>query len=248
MSSTCLVPSGCGCDCGTKACIDIPYDGWVKGDPFIADVFDAGGSGRDRTVRASSQTVRLYRGPSGVFRRTVRPDAGPHTKHSGRTVHGRTIRVQPRTIWPHHGPSGASRRTVRICCGPSAILRRTVRIWHEPADVLRWTIRLYTGPCADCPSHAIYDRSIRLQPGTIRPDRGPSSSLRQTVWVRDYPRSTIYGWTIRIYLQTIWPGRGPFGLLRRTVRICIHRAESCAIHTVPTFIATTLWCPTSNTL
>jgi hypothetical protein len=55
----------------------------------------ATGTGRDRTVRASSQTVRLYRGPSDVFRRTVRPDAGPHTKHSGRTVHGRTIRVQP---------------------------------------------------------------------------------------------------------------------------------------------------------
>jgi hypothetical protein len=38
------VPSGCGCDGDTKACIGIPYDGWVKGDPFIADVFDAGGS------------------------------------------------------------------------------------------------------------------------------------------------------------------------------------------------------------
>jgi hypothetical protein len=71
------------------------------------------GTGRGRTIRASSQTVRLYHGPSGVFRRTVQPDAGPHTKCSGRTVHGRTIRVQPRTIRPHHGPSGASRRTVR---------------------------------------------------------------------------------------------------------------------------------------
>jgi hypothetical protein len=38
------VPSGCGCDGDTKVCIDIPYDDWVKGDPFIADVFDAGGS------------------------------------------------------------------------------------------------------------------------------------------------------------------------------------------------------------
>jgi hypothetical protein len=140
--------------------------------------------------------------PFGVFCWTVRPDAGPHTKHSGRTVHGRTTRVQPRTIRPHHGLSGASRRTVRICCGPSAILHRTVRIWHEPTDILRRTIRLYTSPRADCLSRAIYDRSIRIQPWTIRPDRGPSSSLRQTVWVRDYPRSTIYGWTIRIYLQT----------------------------------------------
>jgi hypothetical protein len=38
------VPSGYGCDGDTKACIGIPYDGWVKGDPFIAHMFDAGGS------------------------------------------------------------------------------------------------------------------------------------------------------------------------------------------------------------
>jgi hypothetical protein len=132
--------------------------------------------------------------------------------------------------------------------GPSAILRRTVWIWHEPTDVLRRTIRLYTSPRADCPSRAIYDRSVRVQPWTIWPDRGPSSSLRQTVWVRDYPRSTIYGWTIWIYLRTVWPGRGPSGLLRRTVRICVRRAESCAIRTVSTFIVATLWCPTSNAL
>jgi hypothetical protein len=129
-------------------------------------------------------------------------------------MYGRTIRVQPRTIRPHLGPFGASRRTVRICCGPSAILRRTVRIWHEPADVLCRTIRLYTSPRADRPSRAIYDRSVRVQPWTIRPDRGPSSSLRQMVWVRDCSGSTIYGWTIWIYLRTVWPGRGPSGLLR----------------------------------
>jgi hypothetical protein len=112
-------------------------------------------------------------------------------------VHGRTIRVQPRTIRPHHRPSGVSHRTVRICCGPSAILRRIVRIWHEPASVLRWTIQLYTSPHVDCPSHTIYGRSVWVQPWTIRPDRGPSSSLRQTVWVRDCPGSTIYDWTIQ---------------------------------------------------
>jgi hypothetical protein len=138
----------------------------------------AAGTGRGRTVRASSQTVRLYRGPSCVFRRTVRPDAGPHTKHSGRTVHGRTIRVKLRTIRPHHGPSGASRRTVRICYGSSAILRRTIRIWHEPTGILRRTIRLYTSPRADRPSRAIYDRSVWVQPWTIQPNRGPSSSLQ----------------------------------------------------------------------
>jgi hypothetical protein len=38
------VPSGGGCDGDTKACIGIPYDGWVKGDPFVADVLGAGGS------------------------------------------------------------------------------------------------------------------------------------------------------------------------------------------------------------
>jgi hypothetical protein len=183
-----------------------------------------------------------------VFRRTVRPDADPHTKHSGRTVHGRTIRVQPRTIRPHHGPSDTSRRTVWICRGPSAILRRTVRIWHESTDVLRRTIRLYMSPRADCPSRVIYDRSVRVQPWTIRTDRGPSSSLRQTVWVRDYPRNTLYSWAFRIYLRTVWPGRGPSDLLRGTIRICVRRAENCAICTVSTFIAATLWCPTSNTL
>ena len=38
------MPSGGGCDGDTKACIVIPYDGWVKGDPFVADVLGAGGS------------------------------------------------------------------------------------------------------------------------------------------------------------------------------------------------------------
>jgi hypothetical protein len=38
------VPNGGGCDGDTKACIGIPYDGWVKGDPFVADVLGAGGS------------------------------------------------------------------------------------------------------------------------------------------------------------------------------------------------------------
>jgi hypothetical protein len=204
--------------------------------------------GRGRTVRASSQTVRLYCEPSDVFCRAVRPDAGPHTKRSGRIVHGRTIKVQPRTIRPHHGPSGASSQTIWICCGPSAILHRTVWIWHEPADVLRRIIRLYTSPRVDLPSRTIYDRSVWVQPWTIRPDRGPSSSLRQTVWVRDCSGSTIYGWTIWIYLRIVWPGHGPSGPLCQTVRICVRRVESCAIHTVPTFIATTLWCPISNTL
>jgi hypothetical protein len=80
---------------------------WVTLDPAIIWYADArfratitatttrhaASTGRDRTVRTSSQTVRLYRGPSGVFRRTVRPDAGPHTNRPGRTIHGRTIRV-----------------------------------------------------------------------------------------------------------------------------------------------------------
>jgi hypothetical protein len=205
-------------------------------------VLDAAGPS-EHHLRQSGHTAdrsTYFAGPSDLTQ--------AHTKRSGRTVHGLTIRVQPRTIRPHHGPFGASRRTVWICCGPSAILRRTVGTWHEPAGVLCRTIQLYTSPRAYRPSRAIYDRSVRVQPWTIRPDRGPSSSLRQTVWVRDCPGSTIYDWTIRIYLQTVWPGRRPSGLLRRTVWICVRRAESCAIHTVPTFIAATLWCPTNNTL
>jgi hypothetical protein len=134
-------------------------------------------SGHSRIVRVSSQTVRLYHGPSDVFRWTIRPNAGLHTDHSGRTAHGRIIRVQPRTILPHHRPSGTLRRTIWICRGPSGTLCRTVRIWHEPAGVLRRTVRLYTSPHADHPSHAIYDRTVRIQPWTIRPDRGPSSPL-----------------------------------------------------------------------
>ena len=50
------MPSGCGCDGGTKASIGIPYAGWVKGDQFIVDVFDAGGSvldSRDGKLRAA---------------------------------------------------------------------------------------------------------------------------------------------------------------------------------------------------
>jgi hypothetical protein len=177
-------------------------------------------------------------------------------------VHDRIIRVQPRTIRHHHGPSGILRRTIwicrgpsgtlcraiRICRGPSDILRRIVRIWHEPTDVLRRAVRLYTSPRADYPSRAIYDRTVRVQPWTIQPDRGPSSPLRRTVRVRDYLDSTIYDWTVQIYLWTVWPCRGPSGPLRRTVRACVCRTESCTIHTVPTLIATTLWCPTSNTL
>jgi hypothetical protein len=33
-----------GCDGDMNVCIGIPYDGWAKGDPFVADVFDASGS------------------------------------------------------------------------------------------------------------------------------------------------------------------------------------------------------------
>jgi hypothetical protein len=44
VSRTCCVPSGGGYDGDTKACISIPYDGWAKGDPFVADVLGAGGS------------------------------------------------------------------------------------------------------------------------------------------------------------------------------------------------------------
>jgi hypothetical protein len=38
------VPSDNGCDGDTNVYIGIPYDGWAKGDPFVADVFGAGGS------------------------------------------------------------------------------------------------------------------------------------------------------------------------------------------------------------
>jgi hypothetical protein len=36
------VPGG-GCDGDTNVCIGISYDGWAKGDPFVADVFGTGG-------------------------------------------------------------------------------------------------------------------------------------------------------------------------------------------------------------
>jgi hypothetical protein len=32
------VPGGGGYDGDTNVCIDIPYDGWAKGDPFVANV------------------------------------------------------------------------------------------------------------------------------------------------------------------------------------------------------------------
>jgi hypothetical protein len=124
----------------------------------------------------------------------------------------------------HAGPSGYVADRPPSYTGPSGYGMNRPTYYAGPSD----STRVHA---ADYPNRAIYGRSVRVQPWTIRPDRGPSSSLRQTVWVRDYPRSTIYGWTIRIYLQTIWPGRGPFGLLRRTVRICIR--------TVPIFIAAT---------
>jgi hypothetical protein len=38
------VPGGVGCDGDTNVCIGIQYDGWAKGDPFVADMFGAGGS------------------------------------------------------------------------------------------------------------------------------------------------------------------------------------------------------------
>ena len=38
------VPGGSGCDDDTNACIGMPYDGWAKGDTFIADVSGVGGS------------------------------------------------------------------------------------------------------------------------------------------------------------------------------------------------------------
>jgi hypothetical protein len=44
MSKADHVPSGGSCDDDMNVCIGIPYDGWAKGDPFVADVFGAGGS------------------------------------------------------------------------------------------------------------------------------------------------------------------------------------------------------------
>jgi hypothetical protein len=44
VSSTCRVPNGGDCDDDKKACMGIPYDSWVKGDPFVADALGAGGS------------------------------------------------------------------------------------------------------------------------------------------------------------------------------------------------------------
>jgi hypothetical protein len=41
------VPGGNGCDGYTNVCIDIPYDGWAKGDPYVAGVFGVGGSPLD---------------------------------------------------------------------------------------------------------------------------------------------------------------------------------------------------------
>ena len=38
------MPSDNGCDGDTNVYIGIPYDDWAKGDPFVADVFGAGGS------------------------------------------------------------------------------------------------------------------------------------------------------------------------------------------------------------
>jgi hypothetical protein len=38
------VPGGDGCDDDTNVCISMPYNGWAKGDPFVANVFGAGGS------------------------------------------------------------------------------------------------------------------------------------------------------------------------------------------------------------
>jgi hypothetical protein len=42
MSRAGHVPGG-GCDGDTNVCIGISYDGWAKGDPFVADVFGTGG-------------------------------------------------------------------------------------------------------------------------------------------------------------------------------------------------------------
>jgi hypothetical protein len=98
---------------------------------------------------------------------TVRPYTSSCMEHLGRVVHGRIIRVQPRTIGPCRGPSGTLCRTVRIC--------------HGLTDVFHWTVRFYKSPRVDCLSHAVHDRIIRVQPWTIRPDRGPSDPLQWTV-------------------------------------------------------------------
>jgi hypothetical protein len=56
------------------------------------------GPGHSRTIRESSWTVQLRRGPSDVFHQTVRPYTGPRTGHSGHTIHGRIVWVQPGAI------------------------------------------------------------------------------------------------------------------------------------------------------
>ena len=44
MSKAGRVPGGGGYNGDTNVCISIPYDGWAKGDSFVADVFGVGGS------------------------------------------------------------------------------------------------------------------------------------------------------------------------------------------------------------
>jgi hypothetical protein len=92
--------------------------------------------------------------PSGVFRRTVRPDAGLHTERLGRTVHGRIIRVQPQTIWPHHGPSGILRRTVWICRGPSGYVADRTISYAGPYGYDMNRPVYYSGPSDSTRVHA----------------------------------------------------------------------------------------------
>ena len=43
-ASRVLGASGGSYGCGVNVCVSIPYDGWAKGDSFVADVFGVGGS------------------------------------------------------------------------------------------------------------------------------------------------------------------------------------------------------------
>jgi hypothetical protein len=184
-------------------------------------------------------------------------------------MHGRTIRVQLRTIRPHHEPSGYVADRPIHYAGPSGYVADRPIPYDGPSGYVADRLLSYAGPSGYGMNRPAYyarpsdSTRVHAQTAQVAPymtessgySPGPFGSIAnrpalyaRTVRVRDYPGSTIYGWTVRTHLRTIWPGCRPSGLLCWTVRICVRKAESCAIHTVPTFIVATLWCPASNTL
>jgi hypothetical protein len=149
------------------------------------------------------------------------------------------------------GPSGYVADRLIPYVGPSEYVADRPLSYAEPSGYGMNRPAYYAGPSDSTRVHAQTAQVAPYMTESSGYSPRPFDPIANRLalydgWSGYYPGSTIYIWTVRTHLRTVWPGCGPSGPLRRTVRVCVRRTKSCT--TIPTLIAATIWCPTSNTL